>query len=135
MRRQLGFDRPLLVQFLRYCERLLSGDLGTSLYTSRPVVTDLFGRLPATIELTLIAMLITVAVGIPLGVISALKRNTLLDHVVRIFTVSGLAIASFWLGIMLQLLIAMKLGWLPWAGGLMVSRRRTSRACIWLMRH
>src|SRR5205823_2617216 len=89
---------------------------GTSLYTSRPVVADLFGRLPATIELTLIAMLITIAAGIPLGVISALKRNTLLDHVVRVFTVSGLAIASFWLGIMLQLLIAMKLGWLPLGG-------------------
>ena len=116
LRHQLGFDRPLLVQFLLYCQRLMSDDLGTSLYTSRPVVQDLFSRLPATIELTLVAMFITVVAGIPLGVLSALKRNSLLDHVVRFFTVSGLAIASFWLGIMLQLLIAMELGWLPLGG-------------------
>jgi peptide/nickel transport system permease protein len=116
LRRQLGLDRPLPEQFLKYCVRLFTGDLGTSLYTSRPVAADLAGRLPATIELTLVAMLITVLLGIPLGVLSAIKRNTLFDHAVRVFTVSGLAIASFWLGIMLQLLVAMKLGWLPLGG-------------------
>jgi len=118
LRRQLGFDRPLPVQFARYVSRLARGDMGTSLYTTRPIVEDLAHRLPATIELTLAAMAVSIAVGIPLGVVSALWRNSVLDHALRIVTVSGLAIASFWLGIMLQLLFAMRLGWLPLNGRL-----------------
>jgi peptide/nickel transport system permease protein len=118
LRHQLGFDRPLHVQLVDYYWRLLHGDLGTSLFTTRPVADDLLGRLPATIELTLAAMIVSVAIGIPLGVVAALKRNSLLDHALRVFTVSGLAIASFWLGMMLQLLFAMQLGWLPLQGRL-----------------
>ena len=118
LRRQLGFDRPLPVQFASYVSRLARGDMGTSLYTTRPIVEDLAHRLPATIELTLAAMAVSVAVGIPLGVVSAVWRNSVLDHALRVVTVSGLAIASFWLGIMLQLLFAMRLGWLPLNGRL-----------------
>ena len=118
LRRQLGFDRPLPVQFASYVSRLARGDMGTSLYTTRPIVEDLVHRLPATIELTLAAMAVSVAVGIPLGVVSAVWRNSVLDHALRVVTVSGLAIASFWLGIMLQLLFAMRLGWLPLNGRL-----------------
>ena len=116
LRRQLGFDRPVPVQLALYLKRLATGDMGQSLFTSRPVLDDLVGRLPATIELTLVAMLFTVGLGIPLGVISALRRNSLLDHIVRFVTVSGLAIATFWLGIILQLAFAMELGWLPLGG-------------------
>lgn len=118
LRRQLGYDRPLPVQFVAYVGGLLRGDMGTSLYTTRPIADDLAHRLPATIELTLVAMVVSVAVGIPLGVLSALWRNSLLDHALRVVTVSGLAIASFWLGIMLQLLFAMRLGWTPLTGRL-----------------
>ena len=118
LRRQLGLDRSLPVQFVTYVGGLLRGDMGTSLFTTRPIVEDLASRLPATIELTLAAMVVSVAVGIPLGVVSALWRNSVLDHVVRVVTVSGLAIASFWLGIMLQLLFAMRLGWAPLNGRL-----------------
>ncbi len=118
LRRQLGFDRPLPIQFVDYVVRLARGDLGTSLYTTRPIVDDLASRLPATIELTLVAMAFSVIVGIPLGVVSALWRNSFLDHALRVITVSGLAIASFWLGIMLQLLFAMRLGWTPLNGRL-----------------
>ncbi len=118
LRRQLGFDRPLPVQFVSYVGRLLRGDMGTSLYTTRPISDDLASRLPATIELTLVAMAFSVVVGIPLGVVSALWRNSALDHALRVITVSGLAIASFWLGIMLQLLFAMRLGWMPLNGRL-----------------
>jgi ABC-type dipeptide/oligopeptide/nickel transport system permease component len=118
LRHQLGFDRPLPVQFLGYVGRLVQGDMGQSLYTTRPIAQDLASRLPATIELTLVAMVFSIALGIPLGVVSALWRNSLLDHVVRLLTVSGLAIASFWLGIMLQLLFAMRLGWTPLNGRL-----------------
>jgi ABC-type dipeptide/oligopeptide/nickel transport system permease component len=118
LRRQLGYDRPLPVQFVGYVADLVRGDLGTSLYTTRPIVEDLASRLPATIELTLVAMLVSVGLGIPLGVLSAVWRNSLLDHALRVVTVSGLAIASFWLGIMLQLLFAMRLGWTPLNGRL-----------------
>jgi peptide/nickel transport system permease protein len=92
--------------------------MGTSLFTTRPIADDLASRLPATIELTLVAMAFSVVVGIPLGVVSALWRNSALDHALRVITVSGLAIASFWLGIMLQLLFAMRLGWMPLNGRL-----------------
>jgi len=118
LRRQLGLDRPLPVQFVNYVTQLVRGDMGTSLYTTRPIADDLASRLPATIELTLAAMAFSILIGIPLGVVSALWRNSVLDHVLRIITVSGLAIASFWLGIMLQLLFAMRLGWTPLNGRL-----------------
>ena len=118
LRAKLGFDRPLPVQFVDYVGRLLRGDLGVSLYTTRPILDDLRSRLPATIELTLVAMVFSVVVGIPLGVVSAVWRNSVLDHLLRVVTVSGLAIASFWLGIMLQLLFAMRLGWTPLNGRL-----------------
>ena len=118
LRHDLGFDRPLPVQFLDYVVRLVRGDMGTSIFTRRPIVDDLTHRLPATIELTLAAMAVSVVIGIPLGVLSALWRNSLLDHTLRVVTVSGLAIASFWLGIMLQLLFAMRLGWTPLNGRL-----------------
>jgi ABC-type dipeptide/oligopeptide/nickel transport system permease component len=116
LRHQLGFDRSLPVQFVGYVGQLVRGDMGTSLYTMRPIAEDLASRLPATIELTLAAMVFSVLAGIPLGVVSALRRNSLLDHALRVVTVSGLAIASFWLGIMLQLLFAMRLGWTPLNG-------------------
>src|SRR5713226_3228265 len=118
LRRQLGYDRPLPLQFATYVGRLVRGDLGRSLYTTRPIADDLATRLPATLELTLVAMVVSVVVGIPLGVVAALWRNSLLDHALRVVTVSGLAIASFWLGIMLQLLFAMRLGWTPLNGRL-----------------
>jgi ABC-type dipeptide/oligopeptide/nickel transport system permease component len=118
LRHQLGFDRPLLVQLGDYYLRLLQGDLGKSLFTSRQVSADLFSRLPATLELTLAAMVLTVGLGVPIGVLAALRRNSWLDHAVRIVTVSGLAIASFWLAIILQLYFAMELGLLPLGGRL-----------------
>lgn len=116
LRAKLGLDRPLMVQLVDYYGQLLRGDLGTSLFTTRPVSADLLARLPATIELTLAAMLIAVVLGIPLGVVSATRRNSFVDHALRIVTVAGLAIASFWLALILQLVFAMDLGWLPLQG-------------------
>ena len=124
IRTQLGFDRPLYIQFGVYVRQLVTGDLGKSLYSGRRVSQDLFERFPATLELTLAAMFISVLVGIPLGILSALKRNSLLDHLVRGFTVSGLAIASFWLGIMLQLFASMWLGLTPLGSRIGVSAPR-----------
>jgi peptide/nickel transport system permease protein len=113
LRQKLGLDRPLLVQLADYYGQLLHGDLGTSIFTTRPVWDDLLVRLPATIELTVVAMIIAVVFGVPLGVISALYRNTAVDHVLRVLTVAGLAVASFWLALLLQLLFSMELRWLP----------------------
>lgn len=116
LRREYGFDQPLWLQLLRYFGRLATGDLGRSLFTGRAVSDDLFSRLPATIELAVVALALTILLGVPLGVMAALRRNSLFDHIVRIVTVSGLAVASFWFAIILQLLFAMELGWSPLGG-------------------
>lgn len=116
LRHQLGYDRPLPVQFFSYVIGVLQGDLGTSLYTQRPIADDLISRLPATLELTFVAVFLSALIGVPLGVVAAVYRNSPLDHLLRIFTVSGLAIAAFWLAILLQLLFAMRLGWTPLQG-------------------
>ena len=113
MRIKLGYDQPLWVQLARHFRDILSGNLGISIYSQRPISEDLAQRLPATLELTLTAITLSVALGIPLGVISALKRNSLLDHVLRVISVSGLALAAFWLALLLQFLFAMKLGVAP----------------------
>jgi peptide/nickel transport system permease protein len=113
LRQEYGFDQPLYVQLIDYLGMLLQGDLGKSIYSGRTVIKDLLDRFPATLELTLVSMLISILVGTPLGIIAALRRNSWLDHILRGFTVAGLAIASFWLGIMLQLLFSMWLGIAP----------------------
>jgi peptide/nickel transport system permease protein len=125
IRHELGFDQPLYVQLGFYLKQLARADLGKSLYSGRRVSQDLIDRFPATLELTLAAMLISIFVGMPLGIVSALKRNSLIDHLLRGFTVSGLAIASFWLGIMLQLFISMWLGLTPLGARIGVSGLRS----------
>lgn len=116
VRKRLGFDRPLIVQLLSYFRDLATGDMGTSLYSQRPIAEELASRLPATLELTFVAVLVASIIGIPLGVLSALRRNSPLDHVLRVVTVSGLAIPSFWLAMELQYLFAMKVGIAPLNG-------------------
>jgi len=116
MRTAYGFDRPLPEQFLHYLVQLAHGDLGSSYFTRRPVIDDLVERLPATLELTFVALLISVGLGIPLGVVAALYHNRWLDQILRLFSVGGIAIASFWLALMLQLVFSMDLDWLPLRG-------------------
>jgi peptide/nickel transport system permease protein len=116
IRHQYGLDLPLPEQFLRYVKDVIGGDMGISLFTQRPVAEDLLSRLPATMELALYAMLLAISAGMPLGVIAALRRNSWLDHFVRVITVAGLAMAAFWLAILLQLLFSMWLGVTPVQG-------------------
>jgi peptide/nickel transport system permease protein len=116
IRHQFGLDLPLPMQFLRYVRDVVGGDMGTSLFTQRPVAEDLLARMPATMELALFAMILAVAAGVPLGVVAALRRNSWLDHFVRVITVAGLAMAAFWLAILLQLLFSMWLGLTPVQG-------------------
>ncbi|HXA22619.1 MAG TPA: ABC transporter permease [Acetobacteraceae bacterium] len=116
LRHKYGLDLPLPQQFLRYVGDSATGNMGTSLFTQRPVAEDLWSRLPATLELALYAIVIAVVAGVPLGVVAALRRNSLLDHVVRLATVTGLAMAAFWLAILLQLTFSMWLGVTPVQG-------------------
>ncbi len=116
LRAKFGLDLPLPQQLLRYLTDVLSGNLGMSLYTQRPVIDDLVARLPATFELALAAILLSVLLGVPLGVVSALKRNSAIDQAIRLVTIGGLAMAAFWLAILLQLLFSMRLNLLPVQG-------------------
>lgn len=118
IRKKYGFDRPLIVQFGVYLRQVAQGDFGTSIQSGRPVAVDIGQRLPATLELTFAALFLGVGLGVPLGVIAAVRHNTWIDHALRFFTVGGVAIASFWFAIMLQLLFSMHLDWLPLRGRL-----------------
>src|ERR671932_1067932 len=111
IRRDLGLDQPLPVQYLRYLGDLATGNLGRSIQTGQPVANDLGQRLPATLELALVTMLVYVVVSIPLGVIAAVSRGQLPDLVIRLVSVAGLAVPAFWLGFLLQLVLYRDLGW------------------------
>jgi peptide/nickel transport system permease protein len=119
VREKYGFDKPFLVQYGLFLWRLLHGDLGTSVTTATlnaNVGTMILQRLPRTLELMAIGLTISYSIGIPLGVISALRQNSFTDRGVMVFTLVAYAMPSFWLGIMLMLLFAVKLHWLPLGG-------------------
>ena len=113
IREQYGLNDPLPVQYLNYVEGVLHLDFGTSFSSRRPVSEDLGRYLPATIELGLYAFLISMIVGLPLGVASAVKRDSWIDHISRFVSISGLALPVFWLALMAQFFFFGKLGWLP----------------------
>lgn len=116
IRHRFGLDRPLYQQFGLYLGQIARLDFGESQYSSRPVATDIRERLPATLELTTTSLLLAVVLGIPLGVIAAVNHNRWPDFLLRTLSVGGVAMATFWLAIMLQLLFSMQLGWLPLRG-------------------
>ncbi len=118
IRRSLGLDRPLPEQYLRYLWDLVHGDLGTSIRNQRPVTEDLKDFFPATLELTLASMALCLGVGLPLGILSAVRRNRITDHLVRVFSVTGVSTPVFWLGLMLLLVFYRNLGILPGSGRL-----------------
>ncbi len=112
-RHALGFDRPLHRQFTDYVTRAARGDLGVSLRSSLPVATLIRERLPATVELTVAALLIAVAVAIPAGIVSAVKRGSALDRLAMVGAVAGQAIPIFWLALLLIAFFGVYLRWLP----------------------
>ena len=118
IRVEYGLDKSLLEQFVTYMGDLAVGDLGRSVVTTRPVVDELMRYAPATLELVLVAMGLGIVLGVTFGVLSAVFRNGPLDHVVRIVSISGVALPAFWFGILLQLYFAVQLGWLPVSGQL-----------------
>src|SRR5437660_2588959 len=114
--RHLGLDRPLPVQYGLYVRNVAMGDFGSSILTRRPVTEHIWERLPATVELGVVAMLLSVLIGVPLGVYSAVRRGGVMDGAARVFAVLGQSMPTFWLGLMLILFFGVALGVLP-AGG------------------
>lgn len=113
MEAKMGLDKPVYIQYFIYISQLLSGDLGESWMTGRPVIEDLATRFPATLELAIAGFVIMVVIGIPLGVVSAVKRNKLVDHITRIVSISGVSIPLFWLGLVIVYLFYFTLRWFP----------------------
>jgi len=116
LRRQLGLDQPVLTRYTSFLADLSRGDLGQSLYENAEVVELIAARLPATIELTISAMIVAIVIAFPLATLAALKRDTWIDRVVLFFSLLGLSIPNFWLGPLLMILVSIQLGWLPVSG-------------------
>lgn len=113
IRQQLGLDQPIWIQYFNYMGDLVQGNLGNSIRTQRPVLDDLLHFFPATLELAVAAFIIAILVGIPLGVLAALKKNTFWDHVSRVFSISGVSIPVFFSGLIAILIFYGILDWLP----------------------
>ena len=118
LRKLYGFDQPIYVQFGRYVKRLSQGDMGTSFQTGRPVLEDILQYFPATIELATVSLILSIIIGIPLGIFSAVYRNSPVDHFSRVLSLIGVSMPVFWLGLVLLLVFYFKLGWFPEPGRL-----------------
>jgi peptide/nickel transport system permease protein len=116
MRRALGLDQPLYIQYLKFLGNALQGDFGLSLRARQPALDIVLDALPATLELALAAMIISLVISIPLGIAAAVKRNTIFDTVATVVSVLGHAMPVFWLGILLILFFSVKLQWFPVSG-------------------
>ncbi|KAB1087786.1 ABC transporter permease [Neorhizobium galegae] len=116
LRAQLDLDQPVVLQFANYVFGLLKGDLGFSLKSGLPVTGEILTRLPATIELSVLAVIVAIILGIPIGVLSAVRPNSIFDHVTRVVSLVGVSMPAFLLALILQLIFATYLGWLPVSG-------------------
>ncbi|MFQ5600682.1 MAG: ABC transporter permease [Candidatus Krumholzibacteriia bacterium] len=116
LRLALGLDRPVIVQYFMWLSRFLRGDLGDSLMTGEPVSRMILERLPATLELMGTALVLSLAVGIAVGIVSAVRRGTWIDHTLGALSLIGLSVPVFWLGVVCLLVFSAHLGWLPASG-------------------
>ena len=115
-RARLGFDRPLHVQYGEWLSRALRGDLGRSLRSNQPVTEAILQRLPVTVELLVAALAISLAIAVPMGIVSAVKRNSGVDVASTVFALLGFSLPGFWLGLILIYVFALVLRWLPPSG-------------------
>lgn len=114
--RQLGFDRPIWVQYFDYLSGILTGDLGSSIVTRRPVLDEFLSLFPATLELALCAILIAIVIGVPLGILAAIRRGSWIDQAIMGFALVGYSMPIFWWGLLLIILFSGVLGWTPVSG-------------------
>jgi ABC-type dipeptide/oligopeptide/nickel transport system permease component len=116
LEKEYGLDSPMHVQYYKWLTKLLHGDFGKSLVTRRPVTLELFERIPATIYLAGVGVIISLLIAIPLGTIAAVRRNTMVDYVSQTVSLFGISIPEFWFAILCVLFFALYLGWLPSSG-------------------
>jgi ABC-type dipeptide/oligopeptide/nickel transport system permease component len=116
LRHDLGLDRPVLGQYTAYLGRLVRGDLGDSIFTRRPVATEIGSRFWNTVKLSLSAIALASVVGVGLGAVAAINRGRFWDHIASVVALFGISIPVFWLGLLLMYLFGLTLGWLPTAG-------------------
>lgn len=116
LRAKYHLNDPIPVQYATWIGNAVRGDLGISLRTNQPVVDLIAEKLPVTLQLALMSMSFALVIGIPLGILAAVKKNTFVDYLTSVLALSGLSVPNFWLGIMLILLVSVKLGWLPASG-------------------
>lgn len=123
LKRSLGLDRPIHERYFVWLGNLVRGDLGNSMISYRPVRSEILSRLPNTLRLTVAAFALALLFAIPVGVYSAVRRNSWFDHIATVLSVAGISIPRFWFGLMLILIFAVQLGWLP-SGGVYSSDNR-----------
>lgn len=114
--RDLGLEKPLLTRYAEWLPRVIRGDFGTSLFYSDPVIDVVADRFPVTLYLATLSLIVTILVGLPLGILAAVRRGTAVDYGTNVFSSLGMAMPSFWLGFLLVILFAVHLGWLPASG-------------------
>ena len=116
LREEMGLNDPIIVQYARYMFKLARGDMGTSYKTKKPVSIEVFSRFPATAKLSLVAVIFSTLLAIPLGMLAAVKQNSFFDGFSMIIALLGISMPIFWFGVLEQLLFSLKLGWLPSSG-------------------
>ncbi|MGQ9478347.1 MAG: ABC transporter permease, partial [Candidatus Bipolaricaulia bacterium] len=113
---ELGLDKPIYIRYYRYMTNFIQGNWGVSIRTHQPVLKDIVTYLPASLELIIFGMFLAFILGIPLGILSAAKDGTYIDHLSRTFSIAGVSLPAFWLGMILQIIFFRELGWLPLEG-------------------
>lgn len=113
LRHELGLDKPIPVQYISWLGKVIRGDFGRSVFTQRRVIDELAARLPVTLQLGAVGLIIGIVIALPTGIISAYRRGSKLDIAATVFAMGGVAVPEFWLGIMMILLFSVVLGWLP----------------------
>jgi peptide/nickel transport system permease protein len=116
LRHEMGLNDPIIIQYGRYLGRLLHGDMGLSYATQKPVVEEILSRFPNTLALAFCSILVSIAISIPVGVISAVKQYSLVDNLGMVLALIGISMPSFWLGLILIIVFALGLGWFPSGG-------------------
>ncbi len=110
---ELGLDKPIIVQYWTWISGLMTGDLGYAYVSEKPALDEILPRIPVTAKLALLALIFSVLIGVPLGVISAVKQDSILDYSLRVFSLSGLSLPSFWLALLILMAFVHYFGWIP----------------------